>query len=164
MFGNDDQNQQPQDNPQAGQVTNPTDPNAGSGLNLSAPVDDGSAPTDKPAEGDASSAPILSNDAGSYIATDPPGITPPAEPAASSPTLPASDSESIDSAVSSLTPPMPAPDTPSSDIPAPSTTPAPVTTGSDDLLNIKQQALQQLSPLVGHLDQTPEEKFRTTMM
>lgn len=35
---------------------------------------------------------------------------------------------------------------------------------SNDLINIKQQALQHLSPLVGHLDQTPEEKFRTTMM
>lgn len=35
---------------------------------------------------------------------------------------------------------------------------------TDDLLNIKQQALQHLSPLVSHLDQTPEEKFRTTMM
>lgn len=35
---------------------------------------------------------------------------------------------------------------------------------ADDLLAIKQQALQQLSPLVGHLDQSPEEKFRTTMM
>jgi hypothetical protein len=35
---------------------------------------------------------------------------------------------------------------------------------SDDLLAIKQQALDQLSPLVSHLDQTPEEKFRTTMM
>jgi hypothetical protein len=34
----------------------------------------------------------------------------------------------------------------------------------DELLNIKTQALGQLSPLVGHLDQTPEEKFRTTMM
>jgi len=34
----------------------------------------------------------------------------------------------------------------------------------DELLGLKQQALQQLSPLVGHLDQTPEEKFRTTMM
>jgi hypothetical protein len=40
---------------------------------------------------------------------------------------------------------------------------APVAAG-DDLLQIKQQALQQLTPLVGHLDQTPEEKFRTTMM
>lgn len=35
---------------------------------------------------------------------------------------------------------------------------------ANDLLDIKQQALQQLSPLVDHLDQTPEEKFRTTMM
>ncbi len=35
---------------------------------------------------------------------------------------------------------------------------------TDDLLGIKQQALQQLSPLVGHLEQSPEEKFRTTMM
>ncbi len=34
----------------------------------------------------------------------------------------------------------------------------------DDLVSIKQQALGKLSPLVGHLDQTPEEKFRTTMM
>jgi hypothetical protein len=55
-------------------------------------------------------------------------------------------------------PPAPDADT---DQPAPAvTTPA----GSDDLLNIKQEALQQLSPLVGHLDQSPEEKFRTTMM
>ena len=39
-----------------------------------------------------------------------------------------------------------------------------VTPGSDALLDIKQQALQQLTPLVGHLEQSPEEKFRTTMM
>jgi hypothetical protein len=36
--------------------------------------------------------------------------------------------------------------------------------GANDLIDIKQQALSQLSPLVGHLDQSPEEKFRTTMM
>lgn len=35
---------------------------------------------------------------------------------------------------------------------------------SDDLLSIKQDALQELGPLVDHLDQSPEEKFRTTMM
>lgn len=36
---------------------------------------------------------------------------------------------------------------------------------SDDLLlNIKQQALQSLAPLVNHLEQTPEEKFKTTLM
>ncbi|HSX27710.1 MAG TPA: hypothetical protein VLG25_02915 [Patescibacteria group bacterium] len=35
---------------------------------------------------------------------------------------------------------------------------------SDDLVSLKQEALHQLTPLVGHLDQTPEEKFRTLMM
>lgn len=35
---------------------------------------------------------------------------------------------------------------------------------SDALLAIKQDALQTLAPLVGHLEQSPEEKFRTTMM
>ncbi len=44
---------------------------------------------------------------------------------------------------------------------APST---PANGADHELLNIKQQALQQLSPLLGHLDQSPEEKFRTTMM
>jgi len=40
----------------------------------------------------------------------------------------------------------------------------PTAAGNDDLLAIKQSALQELSPLVGHLEQSPEEKFRTTMM
>lgn len=34
----------------------------------------------------------------------------------------------------------------------------------EDLINIKQEALQSLKPLVGHLEQTPEESFRMTMM
>jgi hypothetical protein len=42
--------------------------------------------------------------------------------------------------------------------------PATATPDTDTLLDIKQQALQQLTPLVGHLEQSPEEKFRTTMM
>jgi len=42
--------------------------------------------------------------------------------------------------------------------------PAATDSAANDLLSIKQQALQDLSPLVSHLDQTPEEKFRTTMM
>lgn len=37
-------------------------------------------------------------------------------------------------------------------------------TQNDDLLALKQQALGELSPLVDHLEQSPEEKFRTTMM
>lgn len=35
---------------------------------------------------------------------------------------------------------------------------------SDELLGIKKQALAKLNPLIGQLDQSPEEKFKTTMM
>lgn len=57
-------------------------------------------------------------------------------------------------------------DTPAADAPAPTTVEPTTTTteGSQDLVTIKQAALQHLTPLVGHLEQTPEEKFRTTMM
>jgi hypothetical protein len=34
----------------------------------------------------------------------------------------------------------------------------------DNLMQLKQQAIQNLQPLVTHLEQTPEEKFKTTMM
>lgn len=34
----------------------------------------------------------------------------------------------------------------------------------NDLIDLKQEALTKLSPLVGHLDQSPDEKFRTLMM
>lgn len=34
----------------------------------------------------------------------------------------------------------------------------------EQLIKLKQQALQNLAPLVDHLEQTPEEKFKTTMM
>ena len=51
---------------------------------------------------------------------------------------------------------------PASSVPADDTSsPA---SDDEDLIDLKQAALQQLKPLVGHLDQTPEEKFRTTMM
>ncbi len=41
---------------------------------------------------------------------------------------------------------------------------SPAHEGANDLLALKQQALSELTPLVDHLDQSPEEKFRTTMM
>lgn len=57
---------------------------------------------------------------------------------------------------------------PSNSVVTPSTPVATVTppaaANTDKLLELKQQALQQLSPLVDHLEQTPEEEFRTTMM
>lgn len=68
------------------------------------------------------------------------------------------------------TPTTPAPTVPqqpteSASTSAPTTdTPVSGHPNADHLLDIKQQALQQLSPLIGHLDQDPEEKFRTTMM
>lgn len=43
-------------------------------------------------------------------------------------------------------------------------TPAPSDNTPHELADIKQKALSQLSPLVDHLEQSPEEKFRTTMM
>jgi hypothetical protein len=41
---------------------------------------------------------------------------------------------------------------------------APVGDLTNDLLAMKHQALEQLTPLVDQLDQSPEEKFRTKMM
>ena len=93
--------------------------------------------------------------------TPPPADTPaPSEPEAEVPGAPQVVTSSDSPAAST----MPAADT--SDDAAPADTSGPTVGGpdADDLLDIKQQALQQLSPLVGHLDQTPEEKFRTTMM
>lgn len=52
--------------------------------------------------------------------------------------------------INDISPPQP----PSSQPPA----------GGDELLDIKQRALANLTPLVSHLEQSPEEKFKTTMM
>lgn len=62
--------------------------------------------------------------------------------------------------------PAPAPEEPVQDlstpeIPAHASSVAP---SDDELLDIKQEALHELTPLVGHLEQSPEDKFRTTMM
>jgi hypothetical protein len=57
--------------------------------------------------------------------------------------------------------PMPEPTT-SPAMPEPAN-PAP-SPNQDGLVSIKEQALTNLAPLVNHLDQTPEEKFKTTMM
>src|SRR4029078_12717815 len=58
---------------------------------------------------------------------------------------------------------------PTQSIPAPAPQPASHDEVQDkpndeNLLKMKQQALQSLAPLVNHLDQTPEEKFKTIMM
>jgi hypothetical protein len=75
----------------------------------------------------------------------------------SAPMAAASDDASVDD--STVDSPSPAASSPSS-----SSLATAGTSDANDLIDIKQMALTQLSPLVGHLDQTPEEKFRTTMM
>lgn len=52
----------------------------------------------------------------------------------------------------------------SEDVPTPPRKDHKTGAATDDLLDIKQDALHALTPLLNHLDQTPEEKFRTTMM
>lgn len=42
--------------------------------------------------------------------------------------------------------------------------PQPAASASDNLQDIKSQALKELEPLLGHLDQSPEEKFKAIMM
>ncbi len=86
-------------------------------------------------------------------------------PASPAPTM--SDGPSEPPAPTPLSGP-PAPSAPSLDsTPAPSS-PAPAVQEQEapggELLQLKQQALQNLAPLIDHLDQTPEEKFKTTMM
>jgi len=61
-------------------------------------------------------------------------------------------------------PTAPAPSVAKPDFSASATPAVPAANVSADLLDIKQKALQELSPLVDQLEQTPEEKFRTTMM
>lgn len=53
--------------------------------------------------------------------------------------------------------PLPVTTSPTDDATAPSIP-------DSDLLALKQQALSDLGPLINQLDQTPEERFRTTMM
>ncbi len=46
-----------------------------------------------------------------------------------------------------------------------STSPAPaVPVNHDELMSLKEEALQHLGPMVGQLEQTPEERFKTLMM
>ena len=79
------------------------------------------------------------------------------------PSVPVISNNPISDAMVS-TPEVPVIDEP----PTPTTNTSPITKPKSDdvtdLLELKQKALQDLSPLVNQLEQSPEEKFRTTMM
>jgi hypothetical protein len=123
-------------------------------------------------------------------ASDAPADTSAAAPATDSPVIePTTDSPVTDTAEAAVTPettpevtpevtaPTDTPEvpettpeeTPSVDTSSSDTAtdePATSTPSADDsaLLDLKKQALEELSPLLDQLDQTPEEKFKTTMM
>ncbi len=120
---------------------------------LPAPASDGNLTDDQ-----ATTAPQVNDtSAGDFLDDVTPASTPPAVTLPDTPIdTPAATTITTEDATSS-TDTVPAA--------APVATSAPVGgANTDQLLDIKQQALQQLTPLIGHLDQTPEEKFRTTMM
>ena len=123
---------------------------------------------------DATAAPAADGIAPSTAQVTDPGLStpdlsaplPPSAPLPEPTTAPAEPT--ADPVVNFSTPALPptdlsAPVAPSAPEPVMATpsAPAPV---SDGLLAIKQGALQDLTPLLDHLDQSPEEKFRTTMM
>lgn len=85
----------------------------------------------------------------------------PGEPIPSAPALAPEVSISAPPVAASVKPPEP-----NDDVPMPTTKHDDeiVDMSAHELIDIKQKALGQLNPLMGHLDQTPEEKFRTTMM
>jgi len=103
------------------------------------------------------SEPSVLNQPSTSLASDDTATAPVVEPAAPSVSepLPAAEPAASVSAPAAAEP---------LDVPPAPAPAAPAAPAGDELLALKQQALEQLSPLVGHLDQTPEERFRTTMM
>lgn len=148
MFGHDDKNddnQQPID-------TKPVNP----GL-LGIDEETTSPTTPEPAI-IAPSAPALPTTPDPAVASDPvtsDPVTP--DPATSVPTVqpvnnigasPATDNQNPNTDITNEA------DTPTTQQPA----------TNDQLITIKRQALAELSPLINHLDQSADEKFKTTMM
>jgi hypothetical protein len=118
-----------------------------------------------PASTDPSAGPMVPNGDG----IDEPVKAPPSPPmplssTPSAPPMPAGPA----SGLSAVEDQLPLNSSPAKVAPTPPTS-APATSPlnpqvDDDLIKLKQAALQNLAPLVDHLDQTPEEKFKTTMM
>lgn len=86
-----------------------------------------------------------------FIPAPTPDATPTAEPAAAAPAPEPAPAPAAEPAA-----PAPAPEI--------ALAPAIVNNGdNDELITVKQQALEQLSPLISHLDLPPQQKFETYM-
>lgn len=124
---------------------------------------DNPAPSDDAPAADASpTEPTQASEPADDVSMDSPSFLPGVQ-GASSDASPASDDDHDNAGLDDLaksddepaaTPSAPAVVSPSTDKEEP----------SSELLALKQQALQALSPLVDHLDQSPEERFKTLMM
>lgn len=88
-----------------------------------------------------------------------PQVTPDVTPPADTPEVPETAPEETPAVEET-----PAADTASSDSSTDEPAVSAPTAGDSALLDLKKQALEELSPLLDQLDQTPEEKFKTTMM
>ncbi len=125
-----------QDQPQDNTQPDP-DANDDHGFTMDAPAADPAAPLPEPTASptnDVTSAPHV-DESHTDLGVPPLGDSPASLPPAQPPTT--SNNDSDDAA------------TPDAD---------------SDLLAIKQQALTELSPIIDHLDQSPEDKFKTLMM
>ena len=155
MFDQGDQNQQAQD-------ANTSAPLADASQGVATPPVISPAPATEP-----QSAPLPSSDSGAgqfnttSFSVDEPSSAPATDASATLPAIETTHSDApISEAAPVIEPATPIIETPSTSTPAP----APISGANGDLLSIKQNALQSLTPLLDKLEQTPEEKFRTTMM
>jgi hypothetical protein len=98
----------------------------------------------------------------SQTAADKPADSAPALPPSPFMDTPADSPPGSDSPAPA--PPVPAPSDDSQPHPGQASIDSASPANQDALVSLKEQALNSLAPLVGHLDQTPEEKFKTTMM
>ncbi len=135
MFGNDNQDED----------ISSVNPTLGSA--------DASTPADDAAAADAAVTPPADSPVTDVTPTDSSQTVEPAAEAADTPetpdTPPAEETPTVEETPAAD--PAPAVDTPANEDDA-------------ELLELKKQALEELTPLIDQLDQTPEEKFKTTMM
>ncbi|MDQ5971988.1 MAG: hypothetical protein QG553_147 [Patescibacteria group bacterium] len=152
MFGHDDNDEKKDETVVVAPTTDPTTSDTPDVSSVGA-VTDPSPATDSP------STPPSDNPLVSSPADD---NSDQAEEAAT-PDVPASEPTEEPSAAPEVTPEVTTTDSSTEEAPASSNT-SPNSEDDDELLTLKKQALEELAPLVDQLDQTPEEKFKTTMM
>jgi hypothetical protein len=157
MFGLNDNGSQSGGTPPAGAppVVPNTEPAAPADMTMAMPMPDQST---------VASAPTVPDDSPTTTPAAVPDAAPTTDPSMAEPLLPDPLTTPADSSTDMTD--YSATDSPqiSSNYDSkPGSTP-PTLNNEDELLDIKKQALNSLAPLVNELEQTPEEKFKTTMM